>query len=83
MFVLAFIPQFVNPTLGSVTNPMIVYGVWFALLTAIGFSLMGIFASRLTSWLDEKPRLINGLNLGAGFTFITSGLAIAVLKQDG
>mgnify|MGYP000350115701 CR=1 FL=1 len=81
MFVLAFIPQFVNPELGSVTTQMIVYGVWFALLTAVGFALMGIFASRLASWLNEKPKVVNGLNIGAGLTFITSGLAVAALKQ--
>ncbi len=81
MFVLAFIPQFVNPELGPVTTQMIVYGVWFALLTAIGFSLMGVFASRLAGWLNKKPNVINGLNIGAGLTFITSGLAIAALKQ--
>jgi threonine/homoserine/homoserine lactone efflux protein len=81
MFVLAFIPQFVNPELGSVTTQMIVYGVWFALLTAVGFSLMGVFASRLTGWLERKPKVINGLNIGAGLTFIVSGLAVATLKQ--
>lgn len=81
MFVLAFIPQFVNPELGSVTTQMLVYGVWFALLTAVGFAFMGIFASRLTGWLQKKPRIINGLNIGAGLTFITSGLAVAALKQ--
>jgi len=81
MFVLAFIPQFVNPELGSVTTQMIVYGIWFALLTAIGFALMGVFASRLAGWLHEKPKIINGLNIGAGLTFITSGLAVAALKQ--
>jgi threonine/homoserine/homoserine lactone efflux protein len=81
MFVLAFIPQFVNPELGSVTTQMIVYGMWFALLTAVGFALMGIFASRLAGWLHEKPKVINGLNIGAGLTFITSGLAVAALKQ--
>jgi len=81
MFVLAFIPQFVNPELGSVTTQMIVYGIWFALLTATGFALMGIFASRLAGWLQKKPKVINGLNIGAGLTFITSGLAVAALKQ--
>jgi len=81
LFVLAFIPQFVNPELGSVTTQMIVYGVWFALLTAVGFALMGIFASRLSGWLKKKPQVINGLNLGAGLTFIASGLAVAALKQ--
>jgi threonine/homoserine/homoserine lactone efflux protein len=81
MFVLAFIPQFVNPELGSVSIQMIVYGMWFALLTAIGFSLMGIFASRLACWLNDKPKVVNGLNIGAGLTFIASGLAVAALKQ--
>ena len=81
MFVLAFIPQFVDPELGSVTTQMIVYGMWFALLTAIGFALMGVFSSRLAGWLHEKPKVINGLNIGAGLTFITSGLAVAALKQ--
>lgn len=81
MFVLAFISQFINPTLGSVTTQMLGYGVWFALLTAIGFSLMGVFSSQLANWLKQKPRLVTSLNIGAGFTFVSSGLAIAFMKQ--
>ncbi|NRA23532.1 MAG: LysE family translocator [Oleispira sp.] len=81
MFVLAFIPQFVNPELGSVTIQMIVYGTWFAVLTAAGFSLMGIFSSSLSIWLKNRPNVISALNVGAGLTFITSGLAVAALRQ--
>ncbi|WP_246883107.1 MULTISPECIES: LysE family translocator [unclassified Pseudomonas] len=81
LFVLAFIPQFINPALGSVTVQMLVYGFWFALLTAVGFSLMGIFATRLSQYICQRPRLANGLNLGAGLTFIVSGLSIAALSQ--
>lgn len=81
MFVLAFVPQFVNPNLGSVTWQMIGYGVWFAALTALGFSLMGVFSSRLSEWLRSKPRLVSGLNIGAGVTFVSSGLAVAFMKQ--
>ncbi|MDV5168589.1 LysE family translocator [Photobacterium rosenbergii] len=81
MFVLAFIPQFINPALGSVTLQMIIYGVWFAILTAIGFSLMGLFSSQLSRWFSNKPKLVSGLNIGAGVTFVTSGLAIALMKQ--
>ena len=80
-FVLAFIPQFVSPERGSVTTQMLVYGGWFALLTAIGFALMGVFSSRLSSWLRQKPRVIAGLNVGAGVAFVASGLSVAVLKQ--
>ena len=81
LFVLAFIPQFVSPERGSVTMQMLVYGLWFALLTALGFALMGVFASRLSSWLRQRPRVVAGLNIGAGVTFVASGLSVAVLRQ--
>ncbi len=81
MFVLAFIPQFVEPKLGSVTVQMIIYGSWFAVLTTVGFSLMGVFSSQLAGWLKKRPKVVSGLNIGAGLTFITSGLAVAALKQ--
>jgi len=81
LFVLAFIPQFVDPLRGSVSTQMLVYGAWFALLTAIGFSLMGVFATVLTQWLRPRPRLVNGLNVGVGLTFVASGVSIAALSQ--
>lgn len=81
LFVLAFVPQFVNPLLGSVTWQMVVYGCWFALLTALGFALMGVFASRLVTWLKNKPKVVSGLNVGAGLTFLGSGFAIALMRQ--
>lgn len=80
-FVLAFIPQFVHPERGSVTTQMLVYGVWFACLTALGFALMGMFASRVTHWLQRKPRVVAGMNVAAGLTFVVSGLSVAALKQ--
>ncbi len=58
---LAFIPQFVDPARGSVSVQMLVYGVWFAALTALGFALMGIFATGLSRYLYRQPRLVNGL----------------------
>ena len=80
-FVLAFIPQSVDPLRGSVATQMFVYGAWFALLTALGFSLMGVFSTALTQWLRPRPRLVNGLNVGAGLTFVASGVSIAALSQ--
>jgi threonine/homoserine/homoserine lactone efflux protein len=81
LFVLAFIPQFVDPARGSVTMQMLGYGLWFALLTANGFALMGVFAARLSAWLRQRPRVVAGLNIGAGVAFVASGLSVALLKQ--
>ena len=81
LFVLAFLPQFVDPLRGSVTTQMLCYGCWFAFLTAAGFALMGVFASKLSQWMRSRPRVILGLNIGAGLTFVVSGLSVAALKQ--
>ncbi|WP_440053336.1 LysE family translocator [Pseudoalteromonas sp. T1lg65] len=81
MFVLAFVPQFVNPALGSVTVQMIGYGLWFAILTAVGFGLMGIFSHQLSNWFRTHKTVVNGLNIGAGMTFLASGAAVALMKQ--
>lgn len=81
LFVLAFIPQFVNPQLGSVTTQMFVYGLWFAVLTAVGFALMGMFATSLTNAIRNRPRVVNGLNIGAGVTFVASGVSVVALSQ--
>lgn len=81
LFVLAFIPQFIHPEYGSVTTQMLVYGAWFACITALVFALMGMFASSLSNWLQSRPRVIAGLNWGAGLSFIVSGLSVAAMKQ--
>lgn len=64
------------------TIQMLIYGGWFALLTVLGFTLMGVFAARLSSWLRRRPRVVAGLNLGAGLIFMASGISVAALKHQ-
>lgn len=81
LFVLAFLPQFVSAGRGSVAVQMLVYGAIFALLTALIFTLMGAFASRLAGWLQARPKVVRGVIVGAGLTFIAAGLSVLSLKQ--
>lgn len=81
LFVLAFLPQFVSAGRGPVVAQMLVYGAIFALMTAVIFALMGGFASRLAGWLQARPRMVRGMNVGAGLTFIAAGLSVLSLKQ--
>lgn len=81
LFVLAFLPQFVDAGRGSVPVQMLVYGAIFSAMTTILFSIMGSFANRLASWLKAHPRLTSGLNIGAGLTFVVSGLSVLTLKS--
>ena len=81
LFVLAFLPQFVSASRGPVAVQMLVYGAIFALLTALIFTLLGGSAARLAAWLKRHPRTGTGLNVGAGLTFVASGLSVLALKQ--
>ncbi|MDE2398197.1 MAG: LysE family translocator [Burkholderiales bacterium] len=83
LFVLAFLPQFVDAGRGSVQVQMLAYGALFALLTTAVFSLLGAFASGLSGWLQQRPRVVRGVNIGAGLTFIAAGLSVLSLKQRG
>ena len=80
LFVLAFLPQFVSAGRGSVTIQMVVYGAIFAGLTMVIFSALGASAARLAGWLSRRPRVVSGLNLGAGLTFLAAGLSVLTLK---
>ena len=83
LFVLAFLPQFVDAQRGSVPVQMLVYGAIFATMTTVLFALIGSFANGLARWLKAHPKVTSGLNIGAGLTFIASGLTVLTLKSRG
>ena len=81
LFVVAFIPQFTSPERGPVYLQMLGYGAIFATLTALIFTVLGAFASRLSAWLASRPRVVAAANVGAGLTFIVAGLSILALDR--
>lgn len=81
LFVLSFIPQFVSADRGPVEVQLLAYGAWLAAIAAIGLSVIGSFASVLRDWLHDRPRVIAGINIGAGVTFVTTGLSAAAIKN--
>ncbi|MGY0196792.1 LysE family translocator [Leptothrix sp. BB-4] len=80
LFVLAFLPQFVDAGRGSVAGQMLAYGAIFAGLTTLIFTVMGASAARLAGWLQARPRVVRGVNVGAGLTFLAAGLSVLALK---
>jgi threonine/homoserine/homoserine lactone efflux protein len=81
LFVVAFLPQFVSTTRGSVAVQMLVYGAVFAAITALIFTLLGCFAAQLSGWLSRRPRVVAAANVGAGLTFVAAGLSILALGR--
>ena len=82
LFVVAFIPQFVAPARGSVPLQMLTYGAIFAVVTTLVFTLLGAFSAQLSGWLQRRPRVVAGVNIGAGLTFIGAGLSILALDRQ-
>jgi threonine/homoserine/homoserine lactone efflux protein len=82
LFVLAFIPQFVSAGRGPVETQIMTYGAWLAVIAAVGLSLVGSFASGLSHWLLRRPRVVAGINIGAGVTFVTTGLSAATIQRN-
>jgi threonine/homoserine/homoserine lactone efflux protein len=81
LFVVAFIPQFVADTRGSVHVQMLVYGAIFAGVTAVVFTLLGGFSAQLSRWLSRRPKAVAAMNVGAGLTFVAAGLSILALDR--
>jgi threonine/homoserine/homoserine lactone efflux protein len=82
LFVLAFIPQFVSSERGSVPVQLLVYGLWLAVIVAVGVSIVGGSVSALSRVLIRRPRLIAGINIGAGLAFVTAGFSALVAKSN-
>ena len=81
LFVLAFIPQFVDPARGAVLAQFLVFG---AVLSAGGLvinGMVGVFAGGLGSRLARSPRLARALGLASGGIFAGLAVRLAVMQR--
>jgi len=73
IFMLALVPQFVDPENGSVLAQLLVFGTVLNIGGTIINALIGIFAGRIGGFLARNERTAQGLQYLTGFVFI--GLA--------
>jgi threonine/homoserine/homoserine lactone efflux protein len=79
LFFVVFLPQFVDPSgTQRVAVQMVELGLIFMLQTLAIFSLFGVFAGTLGTWLKRRPRVGVWLDRLAGATFIALGLRVAL-----
>lgn len=81
LFVLAFIPQFVDPDRGPVLAQFLIFG---AVLCAGGLvinGLVGVFAGGLGSRMARSPRLARALGLASGAIFAGLAVRLAVMQR--
>lgn len=78
LFFLAFLPQFVNPTLGNIPWQMVQLGMIFMIVSLIIFSFCGILAHRASATLMENPSFAKMINTLAATVFVALGLKLAL-----
>jgi len=83
IFVLAFIPQFVDAAPGSAALPAQIVGLGglFAALTVLIYGGLGTSAARIQRWLLARPRWVAGINIGCGAALLAAGAGVLALRS--
>jgi threonine/homoserine/homoserine lactone efflux protein len=81
IFLLAFLPQFINADAGPVWLQTLVLGTIFSITAAIGDTLIGLAASRAGSTLRTRLTGRTQLSRAAGVVYI--GLGVTAALADG
>lgn len=77
LFNIAFLPQFVNPSLGHPMVQLLVLGVTLVLLGLAVDAGVGLLSGRLANLLRRSRRVARGLNVFSGTVF--TGLAVRLI----
>ncbi len=81
VFVVAFIPQFIDRDAGPVAPQMFALGALFALATITAYGALGCAAAPVGRLLSARPQWVARLNLGAGSMLVLAGLGVLALRQ--
>ncbi|GAA4391145.1 LysE family translocator [Actinomadura verrucosospora] len=77
LFNIAFLPQFVNPSVGHPMVQLLVLGVTLVLLGLVVDACVGLLSGRLANLLRRSRRVARGLNIFSGTVF--TGLAVRLM----
>ena len=80
VFFLAFLPQFADPSQGSMALQLIILGGIFIVTTLLVFGLIALGAGFLSQWLRRSRRAQVIMNRIAGTVYL--GLAIRLVAAE-
>lgn len=81
LFFLAFLPQFADPSKGSVSLQILILGSVFILATILIFGGIALLAGSITQMLNRSGNFQKILNRVAGTVFLGLALKLAATKQ--
>ena len=82
LFFLAFLPQFISLTTGSVTLQFLFLGVIFIIIGLISDSIYVCLASSIRNWIVRSQSRIKVQNRLTGGTYIALGLITALANPE-
>jgi threonine/homoserine/homoserine lactone efflux protein len=77
LFIVALLPQFVDPDSGNATLQILVLGITFVLFELIGENAYAIGSGSVAKWLGRHPRANLQCGRFAGFIYATFGVILA------
>lgn len=79
LFFLSFLPQFIDPSRGSV-NTFIFLGLVYVFICTAWYFILAGFSSAIATVFKKKPQSIRTMNKISGGIFIVLGINLAFLK---
>ena len=81
LFFVTFLPQFVSLESTNQSLYMAGLGLLFALMTVIFLLVLGLFAGQIGSWLQQRRKVTQHINGGAGSALVLLGLFLLRPEQ--
>ncbi len=82
LFFLAFLPQFVNPSTGSVTTQLLTLGGLFVMMAILTDGMYALLASTAGSWLKRNRYFLRAERYVAGSVYIGLGVTAALAHNS-
>ena len=81
IFFLAFLPQFADPSSGSITTQLLLLGALFIMSALVVFSLIAVLSGSLNTWLTQSDSAQETINRLAGLVFVGLALKLATAEK--
>jgi len=82
LFFIAFLPQFIEPTLKNTFLPFLALGITFTITGTIWCLILANFAALIFQKLKHNYKISNYIHKVCGFTLITLGIKVAFAKNN-
>ncbi len=81
LFFLAFLPQFADPSKGSITLQLMILGLMFILVTMVIFGMISSLAGIIGRWISRTGKWEGAMNKIAGVVFASLAVKLILTGQ--